>query len=94
MSEIPPVEIPQSHFKGPSVYSCNLTAERTLTDPIPKPNIPDPAGQSDSPSGTFASSGTSSPGDSAAGRSSGDTVVGRVVVERGLATNDEVEKVP
>jgi serine/threonine-protein kinase len=92
MSEIPPVEIPQSHFKGPSVYSCNLTAERTLTDPIPKPNIPDPAGQSGSPSGTFASSGTSSPGDSAAGRSSGDTVVGRVVVERGLATNDEVEK--
>ena len=92
MSEIPPVEIPQSHFKGPSVYSCNLTAERTLTDPIPKPNIPDPSEQSGSPSGTFASSGTSSPGDSAAGRSSGDTIVGRVVVERGLATNDEVEK--
>ena len=60
--------------------------ERTVTDPTPIPNNPDALGQ---PRGA---NDTRSPGDSAAGRSSGDTIVGRVVVERGLATSDEVEK--
>ena len=60
--------------------------EHTVTDPTPIPNNPDALGQ---PRGA---NDTRSPGDSAAGRSSGDTIVGRVVVERGLATSDEVEK--
>ncbi|MCE9619422.1 MAG: serine/threonine protein kinase [Planctomycetes bacterium] len=51
-----------------------------MTEPTPIPSSPDPAGQS------------RSPGDSAAGRSGGDTIVGRYVVERGLATSDEVDK--
>lgn len=92
MSEIPNVESPLSHMKEPPVYSCQTSAERIVTDPIPNPKIPDPALQSQSLGGTAAPGGTGSPGDSAAGRSSGDTIVGRVVVERGLATPDEVDK--
>jgi len=92
MSEIPNVDSSVSHFKEPSVYSSPIAVERIVTDPTPKSNIPDPAGLHNAPSGTSLPSGTGSPADSSAGRSSGDTIVGRVVVERGLATTDEVEK--
>lgn len=39
-----------------------------------------------------ASPGSSAAGDSAAGRSGGDTMMGRVVVERGWATKEEIDK--
>jgi serine/threonine-protein kinase len=98
MSELPNAQSTLQHLKEPSVYSCPTSAERIVTDPIPNPKIPNPALQGRSPGGTgapggsSAPGGTGAPGDSAAGRSSGDTIVGRVVVERGLATTDEVEK--
>ena len=75
-----------STYAWHNVYSCVFSNERPVTDPTPIPNTPGSLG---TPRGA---NDTRSPGDSAAGRSSGDTIVGRVVVERGLATNDEVEK--
>ena len=50
---------------------------------MPDPSASQPGNQR--PSG-------GNPGDSAAGKSGGDTVMGRVVIERGLATREEVEK--